>query len=959
MKINSFHIFAFGKWKNYSLNLGEQKMTIISGNNEAGKSTIQQFLLFILFGLPPKKREFYRPKTGGSIGGRLVVETTEFGEITIERISDRRQSQAICRLADGEEYEEEFLKHLIGGMSKAVYQSIYSFNAEDLSGLHQVTGEELGEVLLNVGLTGSDQIYHTKKTLEKRLDDLFKPKGRNPFLNQELQRLEKLEKKQSDIRQEVGDYRRVVEKIDHLENEIVELELQVNEARSHYYTLVQINKAIPVIQEYHELKVTGEPGSLMSFPDDAGSKMRHLQENLLPLENEQLRIEADLKDKNERFQINQKNEVEFDEKEVRRLISKISTYEQAVHDRNRLKKQLEQNRTEMKHELENLDIPIEEERLYEYEFPFYVEETWRGLREQEQIIVQEEKQLEEENNSLQLQKKQTEQQINDLNEQSISDEEAAANSELIDFYIHSNTNKNSNAPQDRTSAYLFGLIILGGIMISYMTSSFWPIGLAIFISAGMIFFKKESSSKEGLQSMQVSKDDYMHAKQQLQLYEQTKGELAYLSEHLKEIVQKELRLDEQFRTLLNRKERFNHLVNEQYRSYPFLESLKLLHWEKLYHLLKRVKDKQKVIEERSNEIIELDEQIKNIEDDVYKFSEQMKWDDSDQTVSEKLIGIRDFFHSQMNVRENNEQLHREVYLLNKQSERIKQEIAPLFEDKQKLLEASASINVDQFYEKLEAYEQLKYKQKRFNNVRDQINLMLNEKEQRDFKIWSTLPNEAHLKFQLQEKEQEIDYLLKNQKEIQQKKADLHFQMKQLEGSDQLSLLNHQYELNRSQFNEHAKEWAAYKIASEVLERTKEKYQNQYLPRVLLTAQSYFNRLTLGKYVSLSVKRDENRIIVEDYGGFQYSTEELSRGTADQLYVSLRLALAQTLSEELKVPFIVDDAFVNFDEARLSVMLEILSELSRGTQVFLFTWRGDIGNRLDGNRTETFHLPLES
>jgi uncharacterized protein YhaN len=64
---------------------------------------------------------------------------------------------------------------------------------------------------------------------------------------------------------------------------------------------------------------------------------------------------------------------------------------------------------------------------------------------------------------------------------------------------------------------------------------------------------------------------------------------------------------------------------------------------------------------------------------------------------------------------------------------------------------------------------------------------------------------------------------------------------------------------------------------------------------------------------------------------------MSDGTADQLFLALRLAaLEQSIAAGVALPFLADDLFINFDDARARAGLEVLGELSRMTQVLFFT-----------------------
>lgn len=81
--------------------------------------------------------------------------------------------------------------------------------------------------------------------------------------------------------------------------------------------------------------------------------------------------------------------------------------------------------------------------------------------------------------------------------------------------------------------------------------------------------------------------------------------------------------------------------------------------------------------------------------------------------------------------------------------------------------------------------------------------------------------------------------------------------------------------------------------------------------------------------------------VLDRDGVLFAPGELSKGTRDQLYISLRLALGETMAGQKPLPFLMDDAFVHFDESRLKKMTAILRTISKRHQVILFSWRNDL------------------
>ena len=64
---------------------------------------------------------------------------------------------------------------------------------------------------------------------------------------------------------------------------------------------------------------------------------------------------------------------------------------------------------------------------------------------------------------------------------------------------------------------------------------------------------------------------------------------------------------------------------------------------------------------------------------------------------------------------------------------------------------------------------------------------------------------------------------------------------------------------------------------------------------------------------------------------------MSDGTRDQLYLSLRLAALELhLEQAMPLPFIDDDLFINYDDARSKAGLEALATLSEQTQVIFLS-----------------------
>ena len=109
---------------------------------------------------------------------------------------------------------------------------------------------------------------------------------------------------------------------------------------------------------------------------------------------------------------------------------------------------------------------------------------------------------------------------------------------------------------------------------------------------------------------------------------------------------------------------------------------------------------------------------------------------------------------------------------------------------------------------------------------------------------------------------------------------------------------------------------------------------------------YFSALTNNRYTGVAAQLDDKGTpqlvakMKEDETGTalrEVHTSGLSEGTADQLYLSLRLAAIDLhLDKHTPMPLILDDLLITFDNERTQALLPVLAELSKKTQVLIFT-----------------------
>ena len=129
---------------------------------------------------------------------------------------------------------------------------------------------------------------------------------------------------------------------------------------------------------------------------------------------------------------------------------------------------------------------------------------------------------------------------------------------------------------------------------------------------------------------------------------------------------------------------------------------------------------------------------------------------------------------------------------------------------------------------------------------------------------------------------------------------------------------------------------------EFLERAEERVHRSVAPVLRATVLEWLPRVTGERYTDCKVDPESLQVDVRSGQGPWRTAGLLSHGTAEQVYLLLRLALTRHLVAQGEVcPLILDDAVAACDADRKRALLETLHAVSGETQVILFTHEEDV------------------
>lgn len=155
--------------------------------------------------------------------------------------------------------------------------------------------------------------------------------------------------------------------------------------------------------------------------------------------------------------------------------------------------------------------------------------------------------------------------------------------------------------------------------------------------------------------------------------------------------------------------------------------------------------------------------------------------------------------------------------------------------------------------------------------------------------------------------------------------------------DRSSDLQDQLAQKQEQLSSLQTEYNAIALAMDALTQANTTLQNRFSPALGARAAEIFSAITARRYGKVLLSRDFSLSAEMAGDPVGRSIRLLSQGAADQLYLAVRLAICDmVLPAEKRVPLILDDALVSFDDDRLRAALDYLLAESEKRQILLFS-----------------------
>jgi uncharacterized protein YhaN len=194
--------------------------------------------------------------------------------------------------------------------------------------------------------------------------------------------------------------------------------------------------------------------------------------------------------------------------------------------------------------------------------------------------------------------------------------------------------------------------------------------------------------------------------------------------------------------------------------------------------------------------------------------------------------------------------------------------------------------------------------------------------------------------------EELAEVRERYEQLSREHAQLQGRLNEEGRTNDMALARQQLEGLRAQAAGAADGYLVNALAVHLLERARERFERERQPAVVRRAQRVFSDMTAGRYTGITIPLDNSGVTVLAADGTKRTSEQLSRGTAEQLYLALRVGLISSLGELGRMlPVLMDDVVVNFDPERRLGAVAAVAELAKLRQVLYFTCHPEMAQLL--------------
>ena len=1020
MRIRQLSIDGFGRFSGVEYGPFEGPVTVFFGPNEAGKSTLLEFVRRVLFGFPRRnaKVNAYPALAGGRYGGSIAIEDSDGHLFDVRRTSGRSYSGQVAITSEsGEPLTESELISLLGNHSRDVFEQVFAFTLDELYSGDLLNDENVNSQIYSAGM-GVTSLQEVTNTIDRSRNGLFRSGGSTQEIYTAANRLDEIDSMLQQVADNASRYRDLTARLKQVETELESLGEQRRRIHSRFNRQVTLQNAWDAWNDLvsSERELESLP-AIENFPADGLNRLEALEERLRTARREHESAGLRVTEAVRGAKVSVEHEaILTHSSDIRRIQNGRTAFDGSVKDLPEREAELEGHERTLADTLKDLGPDWDEARLEDFDLSISVRQeiaenrdrlrdasaehlTRRSTLGQDTIALEEaisaesraqqefesaEKpglnadRIRERRNLIRATRSQLDEvgrlrqniqnlrnQIDGLGTAAPFSEETALSTTVAAASLVIGLALLAGGAVLGGTALIIGVaagIALGGVGVYLFVSARqgFTVGVAAPLAGSLRdSLRRSEAEMEALQSKmtedaaplgleQIDEASLLESEELLDEEDRRLREWTRLSQAFD--TARDLASGRQSRaeeSAMVFKDAERKLVAAQSEWQAWLAKRGLLDTftpETADVLQTQVE----LGRSRLEDVRSWQQRIKAIQKDIDEYLEavgplatsfDVTFDPNDSRVAaaaaDRLVELLESVQESVRKRDGAEAELEEAEL---EFEGRKSELEKAQTEFEQLLRSGGARDAEEFRSRANLSERRTSVEEKARTALDRLQRLSGPGEALErLKADLSETEPQSIAEEIGALELERDNADAEISERSTERGSINTELEGLVGEEESSRLRMERHVLLEQIRVHARDWARLTLAQSLLDEARRKFERERQPGVVRHAETFFTRITDGRYRQVYAPLGEQTITVTDADGQAKQPSELSRGTREQLFLSLRFGLIRELGQRTEpLPVVVDEILVNFDPDRALRAAAAFTELSESNQVLVFT-----------------------
>jgi len=235
VKITDLQVDGFGVWKGLTVESLSDEMTVFCGYNEAGKTTMMQFIRSMMFGFAPERLGKYTPPVYGGLAGGSMDISTPTGVFEVQRhVDPNRHSDVVGDLAvtdahDGSVHGRSHLNSLMSDVDESIFTNVFAIGLREIQELGALNSTAAAEQLYKL-TSGLDRVslIDVMRDMRSRREKIACTDPKNDSrLSSLSERRQKLLREIDDLKQRSKRWSRMAGETTDINNQLVDIQKEL------------------------------------------------------------------------------------------------------------------------------------------------------------------------------------------------------------------------------------------------------------------------------------------------------------------------------------------------------------------------------------------------------------------------------------------------------------------------------------------------------------------------------------------------------------------------------------------------------------------------------------------------------------------------------------------------------------------------------------------------------------